>query len=622
MRLAALITLGLLLAPAAWAAERSTDAVNWKLFFNQLFALELRKENLAQGGGDATYQATLDRYTAYTDKHFSDTIADVVKADTSAEAYQRRQAIYANPHNYQLISTPDFSQSVPPAVRALPAVDSYLHGIEANRQRPIRDGENFFTTAEARNLMAALSYSGGRLGGQRVALLLVPGYAAHAIKFGIFPEIVADMNRAWGRDAARPILDDGNGIDFKYENYVEFYGKSHGGPGAFDILTPAGWEMGNTVGLNAETADLLAQWIANLPPAFANYKFMLLGYSKGAPIILEMLKRHPDLKARVLGVVTYAGVVQGTHVGRSGGEQIREYLGKRTIAEMIDTIKAKGTKASLDALAPFAASFDLGITKIPVIKDLMEIGGIDSSLVETQINRLLQGREIRELLDGIDDLSPLVRSTWNILNFDNDLVNPGTFMFNLAAVTDISSFAGRTAASSQRLRNGALITPRLTDAGAIDWQHFSLDAWFLYLSSLSGFKLAPGGLYDTQVDLQHTKTPWLDKSPFSASLTTDELTKLWGQANVRAKLQANGIATLAQFASTPRDKLLRPDAWRNIRAYDLGEFKGHHWSLFHQAFRAPPEVAKDYYIWEFPRHAFMRALLQTMALYNVINQNS
>ena len=58
---------------------------------------------------------------------------------------------------------------------------------------------------------------------------------------------------------------------------------------------------------------------------------------------------------------------------------------------------------------------------------------------------------------------------------------------------------------------------------------------------------------------------------------------------------------------------------KNLKPYDLGEFKGHHWSLFHQAFRAPPDISKDYAIWEFPRKAYMRALLQTIALYRMVN---
>ena len=622
MRARPLLGLLLLAASPAFAVGRSTDSVDWKLLFNQLFALEMHKESLSQAGGEAGFQSNLAKYTAYTAATFSQAIATVLQANSSREAYTKRDEVFSDPKNQKLIAQLDFSRSVPASVQGIPAVSSYLRAIETNGSRVIGADENFFSTPEAKNVADALAYASGGPKGQKVALVLVPGYAAHVIKFGIFPEIVGDMNRFYGRESARPILNDKNGIDFTYEDYRTFYSKTKPADLPFDILTPVGWELGNTVGLNAETADLMAKWLGNLPAAYANHKFFLLGYSKGAPIILEMLKRHPELKSRVLGVVTFAGVVQGTHVGRSGGQQIREYLGKRTVAEMVDTIRARGAQNSIDALAPFAASFNLGITKIPVLRDMMDVAGVDSSLIEAQINRLLSGRELRELLDGVDDLSPLVRSRWNLLNFDNDLVAPGTAIFNLSGITDISAFAARLAGSNVRQRPGALLTPRTGDDGKIDWKTLSLDAWFLYLSSMSGFKMAPGGLYDTQVDLQHTKSPWLDETPLSASLTASEMATLWSQQPIRDKLRAGGVTSLEQFTATPRTQLFKPESWQNIRAYDLGEFKGHHWSLFHQAFRAPPEVSADYYVWEFPRKAFMRALLQTLALYNVINQNS
>ena len=120
-------------------------------------------------------------------------------------------------------------------------------------------------------------------------------------------------------------------------------------------------------------------------------------------------------------------------------------------------------------------------------------------------------------------------------------------------------FSRRTGFDRQGHRKPSLLAPTLTRDGKIDWKNFSLDAWFLYLSSIQGFKLAPGGLYDTQVDLQHTKTPWLDQSPLSATLTEEELQSLWNLADVRGKVNRNGIGTFEEFRSTPRSQLLRPD---------------------------------------------------------------
>ena len=219
--------------------------------------------------------------------------------------------------------------------------------------------------------------------------------------------------------------------------------------------------------------------------------------------------------------------------------------------------------------------------------------------------------------DGAVDLSPYVRTLFNLLYFDNTLVDPGTFVFNLSGITDISTFASRRITDGSKVRQSSLLTPRLNADYKVAFKDFSLDAWFLYLSSQEGFKMAPGGLYDTQVDLQHTKTPWLDTSPLSASLTREELTKLWDNPQVQNKVRSAGINSYQAFCSTPRANLLAPAQLEGLNAFDLGEFKGHHWSLFLQAFRPPEDVSKEFAVWQFPRKAFMRALLQTMALYNL-----
>jgi hypothetical protein len=132
--------------------------------------------------------------------------------------------------------------------------------------------------------------------------------------------------------------------------------------------------------------------------------------------------------------------------------------------------------------------------------------------------------------------------------------------------------------------------------------------------------MAPGGLYDTQVDLQHTKTPWLDASPLTASLTMDEVQTLWDNPVIRDRVTALGVRSFEDFRTWPRGKLMDADAAANIGAFDLGEFKGHHWSLFLQAFRPPREISPDFAVWQFPRKAMMRALLQTFALYNLVQQ--
>ncbi|MEN9834072.1 MAG: hypothetical protein RL011_265 [Pseudomonadota bacterium] len=614
----AILASGLLWHEVAGAAPKGRD-IDWKLFYNQMFALEIRKEMRGQGATEGATEATIRQHLGYTPLKFNEVVAKVLSGDTSADAYRLRREIYFDTASYAKVTSPSFDAAVPSSVRSLPIVASYLAPIEENRGRGISPEENFFTSSEGTNFIQAVTRAQGGKAEQQVTLVLVPGYAAHVIKFAIFPEILTDANRYWGRPDSRPILAD-RGLDVTYEPPVNFYSRGEERPHPFDILTPSGWELGNTVGFNAETADLLANWIYTLPPRYANSKFVFLGYSKGGPTIFEMLQRHPDLKARTAGVITYAGVLQGTHIARFGRQQISGVLGARSISDLITKVRAKSAEGTLEALAPFLTAFDLSVVRIPQVKEVLNSYGVNVADFETNKDRILDGRELREVVDGLVDLEPLTRARWNLTYFDRNILDPGAFIFNLTAVTDITTFASRRVSGEPLGPDTSILAPQLRGDRQIDWPKLSLDAWFLYLASQPGFKMAPGGLYDTQVDLQHTKSPWLDMSPLTTSLTDEEIQILWDNPVIRARVTALGASKIEDFRSWPRSKLMDADAAQHIGAFDLGEVKGHHWSLFLQAFRPPRETSPDFAVWQFPRKAMMRALLQTFALYNLVQQ--
>ncbi len=608
-----------ILKPGAARALPRVSDVDWKLFYNQLFALEIRKELKAQGANDSVIDATIRQYSGYTPLKFNEVLTKVLGANTSAEAFKLRRAIYFDHVAQNKVTNPSFDAAIPGNIRSSPLVAAYLNRIQENRERPVSLQENFLTSPEGENFIQAVTKAQGGGASQQVTLVLVPGYAAHVIKFAIFPEMLADANRYWGRPDGRPILAE-RGLDITYEAPSNFYSRGEERVHPFDILTPSGWELGNTVGFNAETADLLAKWIYSLPQRYANSKFVFLGYSKGGPTIFEMLQRHPDLKERTAGVITYAGVLQGTHVARFGREQISGVLGAKSIADLITKVRSKTAEGTLEAIAPFLTAFDLSAVKIPRIKEVLNSYGVDTTSFDANSDRVLDGRELREVVDGLVDLEPLTRARWNLSYFDRSIVAPGTFIFNLTAVTDISTFASNRISGDPLGPETSILAPQFTGNRQIDWSKFSLDAWFLYLASQPGFKMAPGGLYDTQVDLQHTKTPWLDSSPLTASLTAEEVKILWDNPVIRDRVSALGVRSFEDFRSWPRSKLMDADAASNIGAFDLGEFKGHHWSLFLQAFRPPRETSADFAVWQFPRKAMMRALLQTFALYNLVQQ--
>ena len=83
-------------------------------------------------------------------------------------------------------------------------------------------------------------------------------------------------------------------------------------------------------------------------------------------------------------------------------------------------------------------------------------------------------------------------------------------------------------------------------------------------------------------------------------------------------MKRNNITKYTEFIEMPRNRLLKKSETNHIGAFDLGEIRGHHWSNMVQALRPPPSLSKVHAKWTFPRMAYMRALTQTMALYNII----
>ncbi len=573
--------------------------VDWKLLFNQLFALEIRKEH-----GAASLDELLAEHTHYSPRTFNEAIEACSSARTSVEAFEARRRFFEDPANRRLISELDFSRSIGRSVRRRPDVGRFLATIEQRAGRAIPSGENFFASPEGQNAIAAFAATN-----DEVAFVMVPGYAAHTIKFYIFEELVKDANTYYGRPAERPVLAE-DGIDLRFQDHVSFYGAHNDRPNHFDVLHPVGVEMGNTAGRNAETTDLMYEWIRSLPPEYARKKLILLGYSKGAPIVLDLVSRHPELADRIIGFVTYGGVVQGTNVARSGLEQASELLRDRTMDELVDRLQTEDPESLSRILSPLFSHLDVNLVSWPKLRELFDIFEYDLGPFERTVHRLQNGREVRELLDGMTDLSPLERVRWNLLHLDNDTFRRPVVTFNLSAVTNIESF----------VEPRSLLAPTFRPDGSVDWSQLSLDAIFLYTSSIEGFKTAPGGLFDTQVELGNTKLPQLDTRPLAASLTDAEIDALWSDPRVRAQVARSGVTTRDQLAHRPRRELVRFEHRDNLDAIDLGEIRGHHWNTFVQALRPPADVSTEHAVWTFPRKAYMRALVQTMALHQLITR--
>lgn len=605
------------------ALDRRGRPVDWKLLFNQLFALELRKEHVlpvSPRAPEELFDRLLRAYTQYAPGTFNDAIDAITSVESSDEAYEARLAFYENPANRKLIAAADFSASVGEDLREIPAVARFLGEIERHRDRPIEAGEHFLDSPEGRSLVRAFRVDGG-VNDQEVALVLVPGFAGHTIKFNLFEEMVSDINETYGRPAERPMLRE-EGLDLEPEGHTVFYGRHNRRRNHFDILQPVGSELGNTTGSNDEMVELIGQWIDTLPARYERKKLILMGYSKGAPIVLELVRRRPELASRVLGYVTFLGVVQGTNIARGALEQAESLLRDVPVGTFIDQLRGEKRAQLATVLSPLFSDVDLSWLSLPRIRAVFDVLGQDIAPIERQIDRALVGRELREVLDGARDLSPLARTRWNLAHLDDDTFREPVWVMSLSALTDVRDFVRPPGLGPEGPAVQSLLAPALTPSGDLDWRQLSLDALFLYLTSIDGFKTAPGGLFDTQVDLGATKLPLIDRRPLSASLTTAELEALWADEALRALLRRNGVRLLEELANRPRCDLIPPERCSNLDAIDLGEFKGHHWSTFAQALRPPPELSREHAVWEFPRKAFMRALLQVLAFRNLIEHAS
>ena len=76
---------------------------------------------------------------------------------------------------------------------------------------------------------------------------------------------------------------------------------------------------------SAHNAEQIKAWIleSNFAPG---EKLVMIGYSKGAPDILETLSAHPELSERVAAVVGVAGAVGGTALANGWGHLYSDFL--------------------------------------------------------------------------------------------------------------------------------------------------------------------------------------------------------------------------------------------------------------------------------------------------------
>jgi hypothetical protein len=72
---------------------------------------------------------------------------------------------------------------------------------------------------------------------------------------------------------------------------------------------------------SARNARQIRDFILALPPDLADREIVLMGYSKGAPDILEAMVSYPELRPRVIAVVSVAGAVGGSPLANTADQK-------------------------------------------------------------------------------------------------------------------------------------------------------------------------------------------------------------------------------------------------------------------------------------------------------------
>jgi pimeloyl-ACP methyl ester carboxylesterase len=72
---------------------------------------------------------------------------------------------------------------------------------------------------------------------------------------------------------------------------------------------------------SANNARQIRDFIQDLPPELADHDIVLIGYSKGAPDILEAMVNYPELHPKIAAVISAAGAVGGSPLANTADQK-------------------------------------------------------------------------------------------------------------------------------------------------------------------------------------------------------------------------------------------------------------------------------------------------------------
>ena len=530
----------------------------------------------------------IQRSMYYSQEPTSYIYNEIVNAETSRDAFHMREKLLGD---FSLFEKTFLQPSQ--HVQAIEGVKGHQKAVE------------FFGLLSAPHALATSSENASYFESQAGKAVLehmkdylfvvIPGFGSHTMQEFSYAYLVEEANRHYKRPLRRPRTKQGDEVF--YEDPKIYYGDV--AEVGFDVVHPMGDELGNSMGNNVKVADFLASWIRNLPTPYKDKKLILFGYSKGSPIAHHVVQQHEDIRARTRMIVTAAGATQGTSAARSGLEKLEE------ISKHADG--ANPSIAQLSMAGPVILEYLL-----PLFTQQ------NNFISEEQLKkweRFFDAKSLQDVMDGARSLTPYESIKWNMTNINKENFSNVT-IFNISVLTNIQDMLLPGHVSPElgpelptQLVPTLILDTENSNTPKLVWEQFSLDNVFLYSTSVGGFENSAGGLFDTQVGWMDTKSMGIDFRPLNASLDEEEIRKLGDELGY----PVNG--------KIPRKELIREQV-EGLRFVDLGELRGTHWDLaFRQVYKPDKRMSDTHYVHTFPRRSFLRALVETLTLYKIIEED-
>lgn len=599
--------------PAAVAGEQIVNhggdklgQIDWHDLFSELnYANQLK---MSSDNND--FNNRLHNSNYYTAAGFNAAYAKVMTAKTTKQAFHIREDNMSVGPSFvnKMNQYSELKKAGTLGGSAL--VQQILRSAGASVSDPrekLTEQNNYFTSATGSAVSEVL---------KDYVIIVVPGFASHTVKDYTWPEILRQANKFYGRPLTRPEIKTGAKTD--YQKMEDFYGKR--ASVGFDVVHPMGYELGFSMGADAESGSALAAWIVRLKkiPAYANKKFVLIGYSKGTPISVNAFVNHPEAAESIAAILTMSGVAQGAipantfvkeayqRSGATSKQALVSYLAQRLQAAQAKVQQAEQFSKNL-LVASGANEQFLNKTE-DVAKALLTRGGIGMNAEDQQ-----SVADQRKLIEGIVDMSNYESLQWNLKNYNNEKFSKPVTIFNMSMVANVKDMVRPN--SAQTSLTPPLIVPQFATENSIEYSKFSKDDVFLYMTSLSGFEEAPGGLFDAQVGWLDTKSMALDARPLSHSLDARQL------AMFKTSMAQQGVALPAGFERLQRRQLLAQIAAQhgglsNLNFINVGDFRGTHWDCaFEQVYKPSLSETQDYYKHQFPRRALQSSVIEMLAIY-------